>query len=101
VSESNRSEGLRQLAERARRDPQFLVQLINDPVAATRDIRLSDQERELIGAADAGRLLSVATALELAAGCGSSSSTCGNTCTATCTVTFTSFTGEVEQPRRG
>jgi hypothetical protein len=92
------SQGLAQLLQRARSDPQFLQQLVSDPTSATRDFNLSEQERASLAGNSAGRLGGLGDVLQ--AGCGSSG-TCSQTCTQTCTVTFTSIAdaGEVINPQ--
>lgn len=82
---------MKKLVERAKKDRNFLNQLLTDPEEATNDIDLSEEERKALGGNTIGRLGTLADAGALvAAGCGSSG-TCEQTCTATCTVTFTSI----------
>jgi len=85
------SAGMNQLVARAKKDRAFLYLLLANPAEATRDIELTDEERQALGASSISRLGSlVDVGALLAAGCGSSP-TCDSTCAATCTVTFTSI----------
>ena len=83
MSDRVRSDALRQLSERARQDPQFLIRLINDPAAILRDADLNDDERAIVGAANPDQLLSMVGQLRFPTGCGDS-----QTCAGTCTVTY-------------
>jgi len=80
---------IKEIVERARKDPNFLHQLVFNPREASKGLRLTEEERAAFAANTPERLIGAALAAR--AGCGSSP-TCEQTCTATCTVTFTSRT---------
>lgn len=87
---------IKEIVERARKDVNFLYQLVFNPIEAAKGLRLTDEERSALAANTPERL--IGAVLSRMAGCGSSP-TCDSTCTATCTVTFTSIkAGEAVNP---
>jgi hypothetical protein len=78
---------IKEIVERARKDPNFLHQLVFNPVEAAKGLKLTEEERTALAANTPEQL--IGAVLSRAKGCGSTP-TCDSTCTATCTVTFTS-----------
>lgn len=92
------NDSIKEVVERARKDPNFLHQLVFNPTEAARSLRLTEEERAALAANTPEKL--VGAALGRAAGCGSSG-TCDQTCGVTCTVTFTSVQDRISNPVKG
>lgn len=87
------TEILEKIVAKAESDADFAQRLIFTPKTALRAYKLSDEQRQAVGAASPESLIGLASGI-LRAGCGPSGTcdqTCNKTCGKTCTETFGKF----------